>query len=425
MNKESIAIYNPQNIWEKTVQDTYHLYNEGWLPSFACQLASQSILKLKGIDWIEDKITRTLRTKYFFSPSMCSDKNKMVFVTHNLFLRDIIENNVINAYLHDPIVFVSTPIAFYLLREYPVHITVDWSIIASDNKDKFLDIGGMYISSDNDNDIKISKEAIVKINIQEELGLKKAAATEIYPDVFKIDFDKRDLRPSQKIYDKINRTEAVLEEIDPGEEGKIKVIYPNGEAVVTTQSEFDLRYIVHTASSGKSYIVDINNEIYDLNEKQISSLIKHRLLNSKTVRKLFDGFNVPIDRLNDLDIVIENLDSKYAESDGSVMRLDESLFEDPNFFKHNFYIICHEIVHFCARNSPNWENNTDPDCYFCDDEEVLGFIASIANELESSSSLPEIWSKIYDKIEWHFNKDKDAESFMNRMIEKAKEISKD
>lgn len=416
MDKSAIAVYNPQDVWERAVQDSYHYFNDDWLPSFACQLAAKAILKLKTVDWVLDASLRDIRAKYFFAPYMSSRKEEMVLVTHPLFLRDILENEMVNAYLHDPIVFVSPPIAFYLLRDYPIQIKVRWQDIASDNHDvQFIDVGAMYISSGQN--VKLKASSIVEVWDATKHALTKAAAREIAPEVYEISKHHRNLSPQTSVYDKATRTVGTVDEVGIGEEAIIRVVYPNGEKVDIPQSDFDIRYIVHTAQLQSNpqvqYPVKLNGELYQLNERQIAALIKHKLVKSPTIRKLFDDFDVSPERLSELDIIITKLDQKYAETDLQQMKLDVSLFDDGDFFKHNFFVVAHEIVHWLSRIK-------EQDSYFNDPEEVLGFVSSVAVELENHEPLSVIWQKIYNKISWHFHNESDAQTFFRRMIEKAK-----
>jgi hypothetical protein len=416
MDRAAIAIYNPQDVWEREVQDAYHQFTGEWMPSFACQLASRAILKLKTVDWVEDPFLRPIRASYFFAPHMCSHKEEMVLVTHPLFLRDILENQCVNACLHDPIVFVAPPIAFYLLRDYPVHIRVRWQDVVADNHGvDFIDVGGLYISYGKN--LKLTRKCIVEVG-QVTSDLRKAAATEIRPDVFEIGQHHRKLQPETDVYDKQVRVNGTIEEVGIGEEGVIKVVYPNGESIVLPQDEFDMRFIIHTAQQipMSTFPLKIKDQLYHLNQEQIGQIIKRKLLQSHTIRKMFDDFEVSPERLQDLQIIITKLDHKYAETDLEKMALDISLFEQGDFFQYSFFVVAHEIVHWLSRVK-------EQDSYFNDPEEVLGFVSSIAVEMESGEPLPAIWEKIYPKISWHFNDERDAKLFFQRMLEKAHKLN--
>lgn len=415
MKKQAIAIYEPSDLWEREVQESYHEFNDDWLPSFACQLAAKAILKLKTVGWVENDSLRKHRAKYFFSPAMTTYKEDMVLATYPLFLRDILENETVSSYLHDPIVFVTQPIAHYLLRDFPIHVVVKWQDIVADNPHvKFMDVGGLYLSANCN--VILKRSSILSIrNVANEV--RKVAATQVGKDVYEIDPHKRDLFPALEVWDKEKRIVGIIEEAGLGEKGIIRVVYRDGTKLDLPQEEFDFRFLLHTktAARGNVYPIRLGDHVYKLNELQIAQLIKKKLLRSKTIRKMFDDFEVSSERLADLQIIITNLDQKYAETDLKQMKLDVSLFEDGEFFRYNFFVVAHEIVHWLSRVK-------EQDSYFNDPEEVLGFVSSIALELESNEPLPSIWSKIFPKISWHFHNEGDAKKFFSRMLEKAKAL---
>ncbi len=150
-------------------------------------------------------------------------------------------------------------------------------------------------------------------------------------------------------------------------------------------------------------------------EPDIGLEIKKRLLNSQSMLLLFEEFEVDPSRLSDLQIEIVDLDKKYAETDANVLKINKSLFKGGDFFRKYFFVIVHEIIHWLSRIR-------EQDAYFNDPEEVLGFVASIAYEIEQGSSFDEIYNKIYGKIKWHFHDEEDARTFFDNMIDKAKSL---
>lgn len=157
----------------------------------------------------------------------------------------------------------------------------------------------------------------------------------------------------------------------------------------------------------------IDGRTVELNEEQIVHLIKQKIRNSKSIQNMFIEFEVSPDRLDELQFVITPLDHKYAETDINTMKLNTSMFSSGDFFEKYFFVIAHEIVHWLSRIKEN-------DAYFNDPEEVLGFVSSIAYELEQNSDLNVAWNKVYPKISWHFSNESDAKEFFENMIEKAK-----
>jgi hypothetical protein len=148
---------------------------------------------------------------------------------------------------------------------------------------------------------------------------------------------------------------------------------------------------------------------------KMADLIKQRLRQSTAIMSLFDDFEVSPERLDDLAFQIADLDQKYAETDANRMVLNSFLFDDGKFFDKHFYIVAHEIVHWLSRVR-------EEDAYFNDPEEVLGFVSSIAYEMEHNQDPDIIWNKVYPKIAWHFNNEADARDFFKNMIEKAQNL---
>lgn len=166
-------------------------------------------------------------------------------------------------------------------------------------------------------------------------------------------------------------------------------------------------------ASNKKYHIRFNGEDHLLSERQVGDLIKKQLTNVKSVCRMFETFGVSLDRLKDLSISILPLDKKYAETDGEVMKLNESLFKDGDFFENYFFVVAHEIIHWLSRVK-------EQDGYLHDPEEVLGFTMSVAYELERGGDVESVWAKVYPKIRWHFNDEADSKDFFSKMIDKAK-----
>jgi len=156
----------------------------------------------------------------------------------------------------------------------------------------------------------------------------------------------------------------------------------------------------------------INGRLVQVPENRLGEVIKQKLRQSQAVMKLFDEFEVSPQRLDELQFFVKELDNKYAETDGRKMVLNTFLFSDGDFLDKYFYIVAHEIVHWLSRVR-------EQDAYFNDPEETLGFVASVAYELEHSKDLDVVWNRVYPKISWHFNDEKDAREFFQRMVEKA------
>ncbi len=171
----------------------------------------------------------------------------------------------------------------------------------------------------------------------------------------------------------------------------------------------------HKTASDEKFPLILNGKIMELPAQQIGELIKQKLRSNVAMQKLFNDFEVDGERLKELKITIEDLDDRYAETDLEHMALSPNLFEGGDFFEKNFFVVAHEIVHWLSRIK-------EEDAYFNDPEETLGFTSSIAYELEQGTDMDIIWNRIYPKIEFHFNDERDAKEFFRRMTIKAKRM---
>jgi len=260
IEKEGVAVYYPEDPLERAIQDASHAHVGEWLSSYQCQLVASAIssLKIFDTDWITNEELFRQRMDYLFDLAMTNNKDILVFVTHKLYLRDILENREINAYLHSPVVFVTKPIAHFLLREYPIHIHVIRERILAKNDADLFTIGGMLLSDGEDVSIdecilevktvsNADLEFPVKQEEAEDIGLMtgvKAAASQIAPGVFQIDEHERVLRPDQEIWDKELREDGVILAVEPGETGKITIRYTDGHDTSIGKMFFDHRFVV-------------------------------------------------------------------------------------------------------------------------------------------------------------------------------------
>lgn len=151
----------------------------------------------------------------------------------------------------------------------------------------------------------------------------------------------------------------------------------------------------------------------------IEQKIKDILIQSKPIQALFQEYSIDLKKIKNLKITITELDSRYAETDSDEMKINKDLFNlgFDNFLKNYFFIIAHEIIHWLTRTK-------EKEAYFNDPEEVLGFVAAIAYELDTGSTEDEIWNKIYPKVSWHFKSEDEASQFFAKLYNKAKKINK-
>lgn len=261
MIKESIAIYNPSDPLERGIQEAYHKVTNEWLDAATCQLTAKAVGNLKVFDdWLEDARLLEHRLSYLFAPHMTRNKACMVLPIHPLFVRDVLENCEISAYLYSPITLVTRPIAHYLCREYPIHLYCDTSRLKGYNTISWVDVGGLMIA---DEDVNFTPDMITRVvaidpqfnhmvesimqDISEtkETPMSKAAVSEIEPGIFKIDSHERGIEPGRLVWDKKHRQHGFVSEVEPGETGQVSVTYEDGREVVVPKLEFDRQYITH------------------------------------------------------------------------------------------------------------------------------------------------------------------------------------
>lgn len=274
--KREASIYDPQDIWEIAIQDASKHVTGEWLPSSPCQLLARAVASLKGgTDWLEQEELLSVRAHYMFVPYMTDNKDVRVFVTHLLFLRDILENQEISSTLHSPISFVTDSLANFLFRDSFVHIHVNDNFLRAANPSAdFLDVGGFLICQKGDillkpgtitdvryygpEEKKIEVENIVN-EIQGELahvpcvqGVRTSswgrcpvvASHEIAPEVFEIGEHIPQLLPDTEVWDKVARIRAQVIEVDPSENGLVYIRYPDGGEKSIPKQEFDVGFVV-------------------------------------------------------------------------------------------------------------------------------------------------------------------------------------
>lgn len=263
ITRKAIAVYNPSDPWESAIQDAAKDLTGNWLPSFPCQLLAKAVASLKvGSDWLTREDLLPVRAHYLFAPYLSANKESLVFVTHLLFLRDILENREISSILYDPIVLMAEELATFLFRDSPVHLYINENMLKAANPHaQFLDVGGFLICYDGNINLEdgvltnfryhgseMEQGRISQLihDIKEDQGLSfsKAAAKEIAPDVFRIDEHFPELTPDTEVWDKITRSTAQISAIEKSENGIVHVLYPDGNEITVPKQEFDQQFVV-------------------------------------------------------------------------------------------------------------------------------------------------------------------------------------
>ncbi len=137
-------------------------------------------------------------------------------------------------------------------------------------------------------------------------------------------------------------------------------------------------------------------------------LKKHPFTNA-----LVSYYNIPLSDIDShLRIEVVDLEGKFAEGNGKLIRIDKKLLND-DFFNKNFHFVIHEFFHWLKRRS-------EKRFYFNDPEEVQSFVLQMVWELVMGKSKEEVINKIYPILETHFKNNKQKLNHVfKEMMEKA------
>jgi len=114
--------------------------------------------------------------------------------------------------------------------------------------------------------------------------------------------------------------------------------------------------------------------------------VKSILKTHPFTRAIADYYHIPIEEVdNHLDIEVCNLDGKFAEGNGKLIRIDQKLLKD-DFFDDNFHFIIHEFFHWLKRRS-------EEKFYFNDPEEVQSFVLQMTWDLIRGKSKENVVKK--------------------------------
>ncbi len=130
-------------------------------------------------------------------------------------------------------------------------------------------------------------------------------------------------------------------------------------------------------------------------------------------KALTEYYNIsPSDIDSHLEIEIADLDGKYAEGNGRIIRLNKKMINE-DFFTGNFHFVIHEFFHWLKRRS-------EDKFYFNDPEEIQSFVLQMAWEIVSGRSAEEVKCKMHPVIKSHFkNNEQKFNMVFKEMLEKA------
>jgi len=140
--------------------------------------------------------------------------------------------------------------------------------------------------------------------------------------------------------------------------------------------------------------------------------VKEILKKHKFTLTLADYYHIPIKDVDDhLQIEICDLEGKFAEGNGKLIRIDKKLMDD-NFFKENFHFVVHEFFHWLKRRS-------EEIFYFNDPEEVQSFVLQMTWEFIQGKSKEEVIQLMYPIIGAHFKSSEQSKETFQEMLNKA------
>jgi len=257
--KKAISVYDPSDPWEQAIQDASKTVTGEWLPSYPCQLLAKAVALLQSNnELLDEEELMPARAFYLFNPLFTNNKESMVFVTHLLFLRDILENNEINIQLHEPVTFMTRSLAHFLFRHCPVHIYLNADLLkAANRKAEFVNVGGFIIAPKDNISVDDAIEDVVyygdKNKIDQFLDIKyeslKKAAGKLVTDEFGEETiysseHYRAIRPDDRVWNKNKRIEGVIEKIEPNTNGNVHIRYLDGDTEILSKEDFDIYFVI-------------------------------------------------------------------------------------------------------------------------------------------------------------------------------------
>lgn len=140
--------------------------------------------------------------------------------------------------------------------------------------------------------------------------------------------------------------------------------------------------------------------------------VKKVLKTHPFTKSITDYYHIPVEEIDThLKIEVADLDGKFAEGNGELIRIDKKLLNN-NFFHENFHFIIHEFFHWLKRRS-------EEKFYFNDPEEVQSFVLQMAWNLINGKSKEEVIKKIYPIIKAHYKNDDRFKDIFDEMLGKA------
>jgi hypothetical protein len=154
------------------------------------------------------------------------------------------------------------------------------------------------------------------------------------------------------------------------------------------------------------------NWFKDASNNLFSKKIKEVLKRHTFTQSILDYYHVPAEDIDShLEIEVCDLNGKFAEGNGKVIRIDQKLLDD-SFFKDNFHFVIHEFFHWVKRRN-------EEKFYFNDPEEIQSFVLQMTWDLISGKNKDEVIKNMYPIIQGHYKDKEKAKSIFKEMIHKA------
>ena len=113
--------------------------------------------------------------------------------------------------------------------------------------------------------------------------------------------------------------------------------------------------------------------------KDFVARVKKMLKEHPFTQAIAAYYNIPLSEIDDgLEIEIADLDGKYAEGNGKLIRLNRKVI-DENFFRDGFHYVIHEFFHWLKRRS-------EDKFYFNDPEEIQSFVLQMSWQIVNGKS---------------------------------------
>lgn len=154
-------------------------------------------------------------------------------------------------------------------------------------------------------------------------------------------------------------------------------------------------------------------------KKGVGEAIKERLRSSPFFSALFTKYDLSLDSLDKLNIVVQPLDGVHCKTGQDEIIVDKGLVDSKELFGPKFHYIAHEILHFIKRQ-------VEAEHYFADPEEVEAFSTAMAYYIYENQGQPNLGKILLNEflplIKVTVPDDAAARKFYSERVKEAKEL---